>query len=228
MERQTIKAESREVGKKGGNRRLRASGFIPAVLYGRGSGGVGLAVHAKTVTLSLRAQGTNALYDLEVNGSKEPVLVKDYQIDALTQKLTHLDFLKIDAHEKISIKVPIKIVGKAAGIAEGGILDLLRRDIDVKCTADHIPENIEIDVTSLELGRVLHVNEITFPKGVEIPANAKYPLISITVPKEEKGPEVAVAATDAAATPAAPAAGAPAAGAAPAAAAPAAKKDAKK
>lgn len=224
MERQNISAEPREVGSKGVNRRLRIEGKIPAVLYGHGEKGRGLTINAKDIGLKMRAQGSNALYDLKVTGENEAVvvMVKDFQIDTLSRKLTHVDLLKINLAEKVIIKVPVHLVGKAVGQAKGGIVDQARREVSVRCLPTQIPQAIDVDITNLDMGHAIHLKDLKLPEGVEVPAQeANETIVSIVAVKEEK-PAEAAATTEA--TPAAtPAAAAPAKGAAPAAAKPADK-----
>ena len=225
MERQNISAEPREVGSKGINRRLRTEGKIPAVLYGHGEKGRGLTINAKDIGLKMRAQGSNALYDLKVAGENDAVvvMVKDFQIDTLSRKLTHVDLLKINLAEKVIIKVPVHLVGKAIGQAKGGIVDQARREVSVRCLPTKIPQAIDIDITGLDMGHAIHMKDLKLPEGVEVPSQeANETIVSIVAVKEEKPAEAAAATEAAPAAGAAPAA-APAKGAAPAAAKPADK-----
>lgn len=221
MERPNINAEAREVGSKGINRRLRLEGKIPAVLYGHGEVGQGLTVNAKEIGLKIRSQGANALYDLVVSGQSDPVvvMVKDFQINPLSRKLTHVDLLKINLAEKVIVKIAVKLVGKALGQTKGGIVDQAKRELSVRCLPAKIPQVIEIDITNLDMGSAIHMKDLKLPEGVEISQQeANETVVSVVTVKEEKPAEVA----------AAPEAAAPAAGAAPAkGAAPAAKADKK-
>lgn len=215
MEQVTIKAERRDVGKKGLNRRIRKDGFLPAVLYGQKDQPQGLQVNTKEFTNLMKgASGLNVLINLVIGGESSPVVVmlKDYQTDTLKHTLTHIDLLKIDLKAKVAVHVPIHVSGKAVGIGKGGIVELLRRDIEVRCLPTKIPAQIEVDITNLDLGQSIHVNELPLPEGVEIPQGAEYALVSVVTPKVEEAPAVVEAA-------AVPAEGAvaPAAGAAPAA-----------
>ncbi len=228
MERQNISAEPREVGSKGVNRRLRLEGKIPAVLYGHGEAGRGLTVNAKEIGLKIRAQGANALYDLVVTGQNDPVvvMVKDFQINPLSRKLTHVDLLKINLADKVTVKIAVKLLGKAVGQAKGGIIDQSKREITVRCLPTKIPAFIEVDITNLDMGHAIHMKDLKLPEGVELPhQETNETVVSIVTVKEEK-PAEATATPEAAA---APAAGAAAPSAAPAAkgATPAAKGDKK-
>jgi len=225
MEKIKIKADVRDTGSKGANRRLRLDGKVPAILYGCGTTPMGLSLNGKELTTRLRASGTNVLFDLELEGQKAGplvVMIKDYQTDSMTRKITHVDLLKIDLKAKVHVKIPVHIVGKALGLAKGGLVEQTRREIEVSCLPDSIPEFINVDITELDLGHSLHLNDLKFPVGVEAPQGVNYSVVSIVAPREEKveEPVVAVEATAVA--------GAPAAGAAaPAAEGTAAKAGAK-
>ncbi len=219
MEQVKVKAEVREVGKKALNRKLRREGFIPAILYGKGETPIGLHVHGKEFTLLMKkGSGTNALIDLElgatVNGGKAiMVMLKDYQTNLITRKLTHLDFLRINLKEKVAVKVPVRIIGKSIGLEKGGLIEQTRRELEVRCLPTKIPDSIEVDITELDLGHSLHVHDLKLPEGVELPHGADFTIVSIVAPREE---EVAapVAATEVPATEQKAGEAAPAAGAA--------------
>lgn len=216
MEKLKIKAETREVGKKGLNRRLRKDGFIPAVLYGHGDDPMALSVNSKEFTTKIKALGLNVLIELDVpGGSQNPhvVMLKDYQTDSLKRKITHIDLLKINLKEKVTVKIPLKLVGKAVGLAKGGLVEQARRELEVECLPGNIPEVIEVDITELDVGSSLHINQIKLPHGVEVPHDVDFAIVSIVVPREEKVEEPAAAApAEGAAAEGATAAAAPAEG----------------
>lgn len=213
MERLKIKADSREVGKKGGNRRLRKAGAIPAILYGKGEKPVALSVNAKEFTSMMKGSaGHNALVDLDIGGKgagATVVMLKDYQVDVIHHVITHVDLLKIDMKEKIVVKVPIHVTGKAIGITKGGLVELVRREVEVRCLPSHIPAKLDIDITSLDIGHSLHVSDLKLPEGLEAAQSGDLTVVSIVAPREEVVEAAPVAA-------AAPAEGAAAPGAAPA------------
>ncbi len=197
MEKLKIKADAREVGKKGVNRRLRKDGFIPAVLYGHGENPLALSVNSKEFTTKIKALGLNVLIELDVpGGSQNPhvVMLKDYQTDSLKRKITHIDLLKINLKEKVTVKIPLKIVGKAIGLAKGGLVEQARRELEVHCLPSNIPDVIEVDITELDVGSSLHMNQIKLPHGVEAPHDVDFAIVSIVVPREEVVEEPAAAA----------------------------------
>jgi large subunit ribosomal protein L25 len=216
MERLKVKAEVRETGKKGVNRRLRGMGLVPAILYGHGEKGRALSVNGKEFTNLMKGVGgTNALIDLELaGGAKEPVVVmlKDFQTDTISHKITHIDLFKINLKEKVTVKIPLHVVGKSIGVGKGGLVEQSRREMEVTCLPDRIPDSIEVDITNLDMGNSIHATELKLPEGVELPQGSDFSVVSIVAPQEE---EVVAAPVEVAAVAgAAPAAG----GAAPAAA----------
>jgi large subunit ribosomal protein L25 len=212
MERLKITAEVRESGRKGVTRRLRKDGRIPAVLYGRGEKPLNLSLPTKEFTHMMKgASGMNALIDLNLNAggtsSQVVVMVKDYQTDVLRHFISHLDLLKIDMAQKIVVKVPVHVVGKAVGVTNGGLVEQVSREIEVRCLPGSIPEKIDVDITPLDIGNSLHTKDLLLPEGVEAVTGADQTIVSVALPREEE-----VAAPVAEAAPAEGAAAAPAAG----------------
>jgi len=190
MERIKITADAREAGKKGANRRLRKEGAIPAILYGLGEAPLALSVNAKILTNLLKgASGTNALIDLELKGkpgvAPVVVLLKDYQLDAIQRTITHVDLLKINMKEKIAVKIPVQLTGKAIGQEKGGLVELSRRELEVKCLPNNIPDKIEVDITNVDIGHSLHVRDLTWPAGIEPAQGGDWTVVSIVAPREE-------------------------------------------
>lgn len=215
MERLKIEAQVREAGRKGVARRLRKDGRIPAVLYGRGEKPMNISLPSKEFTHMMKgASGTNALIDLSVQSGSKPhqlvVMVKDYQTDILRHTISHIDLLKIDMTQKIIVKVPIHVTGKSVGVVNGGLLEQVNREIEVKCLPGRIPEKIDVDITPLDIGQNLHTKDLKLPEDVEAVTGEDQTIVSIVAPREEvAAPAVeAVAAAVEGAAAAAPAEGA--------------------
>jgi large subunit ribosomal protein L25 len=231
VERSTLEAKPRDLSGKGPSRRLRSEGLIPAVVYGRH---FEKPTHIAVDPIGIRkAIATphkfNTLISLKVAGQEQLVLLKDYQQDPVTREILHADFIGVKENEKVKVKVPLVLTGKAAGVLEGGILSQSRRDMEVWALPNSIPEKIEADVSHLKIAAAMHVNEVKLPAGVELKTTVNYTIAVVSVPeKEEAAPVVAapVAGAAPAAGAAAPAAGDAKADAKGAAAAP--KKDEKK
>lgn len=193
MSQTKLAVSLRERTGKGAARKIRAGGRIPGVLYGKGMENTLIEVDPKQVELIFsNARQMNQLLSLEVPGKGDTIaILKEYQADHVTRKFTHLDFLKIDLTQKLHVEVPIEIVGKAEGVKEGGILEIIRREITVICLPTAIPKSIPIDVTSLKIGQSIHIDQLKFPEGVEAPHGVDFTLVSVVAPKEEKAPTAA-------------------------------------
>lgn len=235
MEKLSVTAEQREVGKKGLNRRIRGSGKIPAVLYGHGQQPTGLALHAKEFTHLMKGVGgTNALINLQVtgvvaqDGSGGPlvVMVKDYQTDKISHHITHVDLYKVDLKKKVTVKVPVHLTGKCIGTVHGGLVELICREVELRCLPANIPSKIEVDIEALDVGHSIHASELKLPEGIELSQEGEVAIVSVVAPREEVAAEAApvsagggegaiAPAAEGGATPAAqaPAGAAPAAGA---------------
>lgn len=223
MERISLKAEKRESTTKGDIRKLRLGGKVPAVLYGKKQEPAMIAVNeSDVIRVTSTKAGLNVLVELEVAGAKPTtVLIRDYQAHPIHRNFTHVDFQAIDMTQKIVVEVPIELIGLAAGVKEGGILEQLLRKIELKCLPTKIPDRIEINVEHLMIGDSIHSADMSLPEGAEFPRAINYAIATVVPPVKE---EVVAAAVPAEGVPAegaaAPAEGAAAAapGAAPGAA----------
>ena len=216
---------------RGPARRLRNEGLIPAIIYGS-AGTNPVTVDTVEFRTLMRAKGASAaIVELTLdNGSKALSLIKDFQRDAISQKIVHIDLLQVQANEEMTASVPVHIVGEAAGVRlEGGTLDVIAHEIKVRCLPKNLPEFITIDVTELKNGESIHTAGLKPIEGVTFPGDQKRTLVVCSAQEEEEVVAPVAAVTTAAAPAAAPAAGAKAAAPAAAAkAAPAAKPAAKK
>lgn len=148
---------------------LRAEGLIPAVLYGAGTDNKNLKVNAREFTsLLASAISEHILIDLTIDGAKAPerALLKDIQHDYLKGTILHIDLLKVEDTTVVSAPVPIIIEGEPVGVKQGGLLDQLVHDLEVKCMCKDLPEEIKIDVTKLSVGQTITIKELNLPEGV--------------------------------------------------------------
>ena len=187
MAENVLSAENRTATGKGANRRLRVAGKIPGVVYGkaRDAQSVSLDPKALEVLLHKSGAGLNTLIDLSVGGRTNTVLVKELQRHPVYGGYVHVDFFQVDLTQKITVSVPIHFVGKARGVEFGGILDHPLRDLEVECLPRAIPEFIEVDVSSLEVGQSIHVSELRLPEGVEVKTEGTLPVASVVLPAAE-------------------------------------------
>lgn len=219
----TIAAKKRDRAGKGGARAARRDGLIPAVIYGDKQPPLPISVEPKQLLRIMTGEGflTHRMA-IDVEGTKVEVLPRDVQLDPVTDRPVHFDFLRLGAGSIITVDVPVHFrnEGASPGIKRGGILNVIRHAITVRTRADQIPDFFEVDLTGMEIGHSVHLSSLNLPEGVRVVSREKNATIASVAP-----PTVGREAEAAQATAAAPAGGAaaPAAGAASAAAAPAAK-----
>ena len=199
----TLEAVKREGRGKNEANRLRASGRIPAVVYGaRKEGqapeGTAIAVDPKSVLRILHSEsGANTLISLSVEGSESRVMVKEYQLDPITHQLLHADFYQLAMDKAITVTVPVVLKGESRGVKQqGGLLDFVTREIQVQCLPTDIPEHIDIDVTELALNQSVRVRDLAQDAKWKPVTDAETMLVHIVMPKAE---ESAQAGTEAAA-----------------------------
>ncbi|WP_457101550.1 50S ribosomal protein L25/general stress protein Ctc [Microbacterium sp. P5_E9] len=172
-----VHAELRENFGKGYARRLRASGKIPAVIYGHGTDPVHVALPGHQVALLIRR--ANVVLELDVNGTQQLTLVKDVQKDPVHQIIEHIDLLVVKKGEKIQVDIPIVLVGESA---PGTIANLDAVSISLEVEATHIPQNIELDIEGLEDGTHITAADLTLPKGAVLVADPETLVVAISVP----------------------------------------------
>lgn len=183
----SIDVELRSGFGKSFNRKLRATGRIPAVVYGHGNDPVSLSVDPISLERKIKAShaGMNTLFDLvgEQSVTGRTVLVKELQRDPVRGGLVHADFFEIDANETIQVSVPIHLTGTAEGVVMGGVIEHVLREVELSCLPRAIPDEIVVDVTPLEVGDSLHVSDLTVPEGVELITDESLSVVSVIVPK---------------------------------------------
>jgi large subunit ribosomal protein L25 len=203
-----VEAQPRPDSSRGKNeaRRLRASGRVPAVVYGAKKNTVAVSVDPKQITRILNSEsGHNTIFDLQVDSEKAKVMIVDWQFDPLKGKLLHLDLKRIAMDEKIRVMVPIHLVGEAAGVKQqGGILDQVLREVEVECLPGDIPSHIDGDVSELVFGTVLRVKDLPHGGTLKFITDEDQTVAHITSVKEEVAPTPEAVAEAAAAVPAEP------------------------
>jgi large subunit ribosomal protein L25 len=206
---------------KGAARSVRREGRVPAVIYGGGVKPEPISVDYKDVNKLIYSGGfLTSIFELEVDGRKERVLPRDYQLDVVTDRPVHVDFLRLAPGSRVRIGVPVHVVNREAspGLKKGGAVNIVLHAVEVMAPADAIPESITIDLTGLDFHDSVHVSAVNLPEGCRpVSSKSDQTVVTIVPPTVmvEETPAAAAATTAAAAAPAAGAA-APAAGAAPA------------
>ena len=167
----TITATLRSAKGTGASRRLRRESKVPGIVYGAGKDAVSVEFDAKALFMEFRHEAFHAsIIDLNLDGKKESVLLRDYQLHPVRNTLQHIDFQRVSATEKIHVKVPFHFVNAeiAPGVKlGGGIVAHINTEADVSCLAKDLPEFVEVDLANLEMGHSIHLSEIKLPKGVE-------------------------------------------------------------
>ena len=195
-----VEARPRADFGKNVNRRLRAQGLIPGVLYGAKKKAVPVAVSPKEIGAILRsASGENTLFDIQLDGSRRKVILKEFQVEPIKGRLLHADFYEVALDQALEVTVHIELTGVPVGVkVEGGVLDFVTRELEVECLPTDIPEKIEVDVSNLELGKHLRVSDLTLSDKLTVLTELDVVIAHVVVPRAEEAP---AAAAEAAAVP---------------------------
>jgi large subunit ribosomal protein L25 len=171
MEATELKASIRKESGKGPARRFRKEGLIPAVFYGRGEEAILLSVNAADLLKIIKVKKENIFIKLLIDGEKrleKLSLIKELQIEPVSRRFYHADFYEIRMDQKLTIDVPLHFVGAPIGIQNGGELQHLKRELKVSCLPSVLPEFIDIDVSGLDIGNSIKVQDIIVPEGIEV------------------------------------------------------------
>jgi len=200
MAQPKLKAEKRESAGKGTSRKLRGAGRIPVVLYGRGEDTRSLSVDAHELELLMqRVHLENTIVQLQISGERSAVkaLAREVQRHPSRPVVLHVDFYQIHAGEKITVEIPVRLVGQAPGVKAGGLMQHSLTEMEVRCLPDNIPEHIELSIEGMEIGDSLHVRDVKLPDGVEATQDPDRTICSLIPPQAgvaEPGEEEAAAA----------------------------------
>jgi large subunit ribosomal protein L25 len=193
LEQFELKAKVRKSVGNGPARALRREGKLPAVLYGPKAETVLLSVDIKELEEIIKKSNIGqVLLNLVIrNGQTDtkPAMIKEFQTHPVSGKFLHIDFYEIDMQRKIRAGVPVVTKGQPKGVELGGLLQIVRRELEVLCLPTQIPDAIEVDVTELGVGDSIHVDEIQLEGDVEIPADVNFTVITVLSPKVEAEPE---------------------------------------
>ncbi len=205
MAKSELQVMPRNEAGKGISRSLRRQGLVPAVVYGKGMDPCSITVDPKALKKAISTEaGWNTLITLKGDGpfDGKVVLLKDMQVDAIRRDAIHADFQTIDLKKKIHVMVPVNAIGTPKGVKEGGTLSVIRHELEVICLPTNIPKSIDIDVSAMEIGDVFHVDDLEVEKGVEVPHDVNFTIITVVGRMAEEveegevgeGEEVAAAA----------------------------------
>ena len=190
---EVLSGKIREKTGKVATKEVRRSGQIPAVLYGL-KDNFSFSVCPNDLSDILKAKGQNSLIDLDLEGDKKrKVLLKDYQSHPLRERWVHVDFLEVDTTKMVKVSVDVKLVGKSAGEKMGGLVNQVIKVLHIECLPADIPQFVEVDITTVELGQVLHVSDLSLSDKVKILHKPSDAIVSVYLEKakEEKSEDVA-------------------------------------
>lgn len=187
----TIEAESRVGRGKNEANRLRAKGLMPAVLYGAGKDSVAVSVSPKEVTRILHSStGHNTIFNLHVAaGENTPAMVVDWLNDPVKENLLHVDLLRIDLTKRIKVKVPVHFHGDAKGVKQqGGIFEVVMREVQVECLPDDIPENFDLDISNVELNQSIRAKDLPLTASMKLLEEPEAVVAHVVALKAEAAP----------------------------------------
>lgn len=187
MENPRLQVKRRTETGKGSCRRMRKEGLIPAILYGKSIDPVNLALAPKDLQQVLsNPRGLNTVLELAVSGDggekTYTAMLRDYQLDYLHCDLIHADFVQLSMDDTLRLSIPVQLTGKAQGVKEGGIMQQVRRSLTVECRPADIPEYIPIDVSELDIGQSVHIEDMDPPPGATFKYQANITIVTVVPP----------------------------------------------
>lgn len=194
MELIELKTNIRTTVGNGPARRLRQTGQVPAVLYGPKTESVLLSVNKSDLDLVLKkGRSGQIILNLVIQNNGEtytrPAMIKELQVHPVSRNYLHIDFYEIDMDRKITVGVRVVTTGTSVGVERGGILQIIRRELEVECLPFKVPESIVIDITDLDMGDSVHVEDISLDGDVEFLGESNLTVVTIVTPKLEEEPE---------------------------------------
>jgi large subunit ribosomal protein L25 len=205
---EVVEAQPRADLSRGKNeaRRLRASGRIPAVLYGAKKESVAVSLDPKQISRILHSEsGHNTIFDVQVGGERTKVMIVDWQFEPIKGSIMHIDLKRIAMDKALRVSVPIHLNGVAEGVKnQGGIMDQILREVEVECLPGDIPSSIDVDVTHLVFGEVMRVSDLPHGGKLKFITDETQPVAHVVAIKEEEAPAAEAVAAEGAAAPAEP------------------------
>lgn len=196
-----LKAEARDLAGKGSARAVRRNGRVPAVIYGDKQAPVSISLDYKEIFYKIHGGGfLHTVATIDVNGTKYRVLPKDYQLDPVRDFPMHVDFLRVSANSKLKVNIPVHFINQdiSVGIKRGGIMNIVRHEVECMCPVDAIPDFIEVDLAEVDIAHSVHISSVKLPEGVTPTIKRDFTVATIVSP----GGSIAAAPAEAAAAPA--------------------------
>jgi large subunit ribosomal protein L25 len=190
----TLPAEARAKVGKGASRAMRRQGRVPAVIYGGGQPPVAIHIEEKLLIKQLQSgHFMNSVVEIAVEGATHRTLPRDVQFHVVTDRPVHADFLRISADSLVEVEVPVRFVNEAAspGLKRGGVLNVVRHEVELRVPADRIPEELIVDVTGFDIGASIHISSVSLPDGARTVIERDFTIATIVAPSGLKSEEAA-------------------------------------
>jgi large subunit ribosomal protein L25 len=190
-----IEVQPREETGKNANRRARAAGKIPAVVYGGGKESVAIQIDRKTLLDTMKGHGgENPIFLLKLGDKERHAMIRNMEVDPVSRQVIHIDFQRVVMDQKIRVTVPVELVGTAVGVkTEGGMLDFVTRDVHVECLPGEIPKHVDCDVTDVHVGQHVAAKDLKLPQGVVLLDDPDKVILSLGHGRLETAEEAAAA-----------------------------------
>ncbi len=185
MEEVVLKVNLRERTGKEYSKKLRFQGKVPGIIYGAGISPMPVDADSKDL-LHIVKLGENFIFKVDAGKERFDVLLKDFQRDPVRREIIHFDLYKVSLDKPVRVKVPIVLSGHAIGVEKGGFLDFAYRELDIECLPKFIPENIQVDVSSLEIGDSIKVQDLKLPKEIKVITEPETVIVFVEALKEEE------------------------------------------
>ena len=186
-----IEAKLRELGKKSDLKNLRKEGFIPAVIYGEGQVGTNILLSEIPFQKQYKKSiGEVTIFEFDLDGKTISAFIKDKQVHPVSRKFMHIDFVELHKGKPITLNVPIRYIGEASGTKEGGLLELIHRELEITCLPKDLPEDVVIDVSDLGIGDSIHFKDIQLAENISTSMSDVTTLAAVRAPKKEEEVEV--------------------------------------
>ena len=194
MELIELKANVRTERKKGPARRLRVAGKMPAVLYGPSAEAMALSIDVTDLEKALKNRsGSQVFFNIVIEGGdakNKTAMIKDLQTHPVSRDMIHADFYEIAMDRKIRATAPVSVTGKSVAVENGGMVQIIRRELEVLCFPNQMPEEITIDITGMDMGDSIHIEDIAVEEGIEFPHDVNFTVLTILSPRTEEEEEV--------------------------------------
>ena len=180
-----LTAEARERVGKGSARELRRNGRVPAVIYGDKQAALSISLDYKELYYKIHGGGfLHTVATIDVKGDKIRVLPKDYQLDPVKDFPTHVDFLRVSANSRIKVEIPVHFINQdtSVGLKRGGILNIVRHEVEFLCPVDAIPDAITVDLAGVDIGQSVHISAVTLPEGLKPTIDRDFTIATIVSP----------------------------------------------